>query len=192
MVNLDTPYSLERPIHMFRSLRLNNAGFTIIELMTVIAILGIMIVLAAPSLQQFMVKSRVASTTNELVGSLQYARSEAIKRAQTVTLCKTEDPIASEPACSTANGIGWDAGWVIFVDANSNSAWNKGETILRRVQPSSTGGSIVGNNNLKNVLSYGVNGYPKATDDFILCISGQQRTINLSTLGRVTIKAGVC
>ncbi len=55
-------------------------GFTLVELMIALAILGILVGVAVPSMQNFFERSRIASAANTLYNDLKYVRSEAIKR----------------------------------------------------------------------------------------------------------------
>jgi prepilin-type N-terminal cleavage/methylation domain-containing protein len=63
---------------MSRANRHGDQGFTIIELLTAVAIAAILIALAAPSFNEFLAKRRVEGTTSELVTDMQFARSEAV------------------------------------------------------------------------------------------------------------------
>lgn len=75
-------------------------GFTLIELMITLAILGIVLGLAAPAMGDFVVRQRVSSQANELMLALAYARSEAVTRGV---------DIAVLPAINS--GTGWSNGW---------------------------------------------------------------------------------
>ena len=57
-----------------------NHGFTLIELMVVIAVVAVILTLAAPSFYGFILKQRLKSITAQLVTDLQFARSEAAAR----------------------------------------------------------------------------------------------------------------
>ncbi|MDF1587694.1 MAG: GspH/FimT family pseudopilin [Gammaproteobacteria bacterium] len=61
-------------------------GFTLMELMIVIAIIAILAALALPSFQSIIEKRRLAGAAENLFADLQYARSEAIKRNSTIEL----------------------------------------------------------------------------------------------------------
>ena len=74
-------------------------GFTLIELLITLAVLGIVMTLAAPSFADFIISNRLKTTAFDLLVSLNYARSEAIKRNADATV---------NPA-----GAGWSSGWSV-------------------------------------------------------------------------------
>jgi len=56
-------------------------GFSLLELMVVVALAAILLGFAVPSFQGLLSRNHLTATTNTLVFSFQTARSEAIKRA---------------------------------------------------------------------------------------------------------------
>lgn len=66
--------------------RNRQAGFTLIELMVVVAVLGILTTLAVPSFREFVAGQRMKTASFDLMSMLTLARSEAIKRNASVTL----------------------------------------------------------------------------------------------------------
>jgi type IV fimbrial biogenesis protein FimT len=82
-------------------------GFSLIELMVVIAILGISAALAGPPLTQWMQANRVISGANNLLADIQYARSEAIRNNRDVHLAPAVNNYAD--------------GWNIFTVTSSGA-----------------------------------------------------------------------
>ena len=77
-------------------------GFTLLELLIAIALVGILSSLAVPAFQETMARSRLTSATNLMVGSLNYAKSEAIDRQQLVIVRPVNDD--------------WEDGWEVVAD----------------------------------------------------------------------------
>ena len=87
-----------------------DGGFTLIEMMTAIFILAILVSLTIPSFREATLSSRLSGFANDIVASSQLARSEAIKRNVTVTLCASSDG----ETCDDPDG--WEAGWIVLAD----------------------------------------------------------------------------
>ena len=103
----ETP--ITRPLA--RRLRASRVhGVTLIELVVVIAILGVLLTSAAPSFVRFVSNHRASTAVNDLVHGIALARSEALKRSQRVYIA----PIAGR----------WRNGWAVFVDRNDNRTFD--------------------------------------------------------------------
>lgn len=92
----------------------NFEGFTLVELMITLFIVGVLLMVGVPSLKTFMQGNQLVASTNELVSALHIARSEAIKLNSRVTLCES----SNGSTCSTSGS--WKDGWIVFVDANGD------------------------------------------------------------------------
>ncbi len=97
--------------------RADTLGFTLIELMIVVGIVGVLSVLALPSMRDLVVQNRMKSLSLDLYTSLALARSEAIKRN------------TSNISMVAATG-GWQNGWTVCVDANANGVCDAGEVVV--------------------------------------------------------------
>jgi type IV fimbrial biogenesis protein FimT len=102
-------------------------GFTLLDLMASIMVLGVLLGLAVPSFTEAIRNNRLIAETNEVVGGVNYARSEALKRASTVSICAR----STDTACGASATTDWSLGWLIFVDVNSNGVRNTGDTIIQ-------------------------------------------------------------
>ncbi|WP_203143959.1 GspH/FimT family pseudopilin [Marinobacter mangrovi] len=66
-----------------------NRGFTLIELMILLLLIGIVAVIAVPGFRSLVEGHRISSLSNSLIGTLNYARSEAIRRGATIAVVPT-------------------------------------------------------------------------------------------------------
>lgn len=108
-----------------------HRGFTIVELMVTIAVLGVLAALALPSFTPLIERWRVHLPTEELKNAMYYARSEAMKRGGRVVIQK----LASNTSGCTASGTdNWNCGWYICVDSNDNGACTTSEPLLQRYE----------------------------------------------------------
>ncbi|WP_169168760.1 GspH/FimT family pseudopilin [Acidovorax sp. SRB_24] len=119
-------------------------GFTAIELLVTVSIVGVLATMAAPSFTPLIEGWRVRQTTEQLQSTLYYARSEAIKRGGRVAIQKLPN---NTNGCTTASGTrDWDCGWFVCEDTDGNGTCNASEPILQRydapanVQITRTGG----------------------------------------------------
>jgi len=80
-------------------------GFTITEMLIVVAVVGVIIAVAAPNLSSLYINNRLDTAANELIATLNFARSEAIRRGTTVS-------VESAAGRTDPN---WTSGWKVFV-----------------------------------------------------------------------------
>jgi prepilin-type N-terminal cleavage/methylation domain-containing protein len=92
----------------------SQLGLNLLELMMAIAILGIVLAIGIPSYSHMTISNGLTTDTNDLVATMQFARSEAITRGENVTVCAANGDL---DACS--GGGDWTTGWVIL-DAGGN------------------------------------------------------------------------
>lgn len=111
--------------------RLNQCqarGFTLVELMVTLAILGILVMAAAPNFSAALERNRIEAELKDLSSHVKLARSEAVSRSQTVTVCRSSD----QASCSTAAPAGnWSIGWITFLDLNGNATVDTDDVLLR-------------------------------------------------------------
>ena len=123
-------------------------GFTLIELMLVVAILAILLAIGVPNLMNLMIKSRLSGQVQEFYGTISFARSEAIKRAKPVSICKISSSFnIDSPSC----GGSWSTGWMVFVGDKDTSTITKSD-VLRVFPPLSTNYTL--NVNITNFATY--------------------------------------
>jgi len=142
-----------------------SLGFTFIELMLSLTVAAILFAAAVPSLTSFIQNNRSAAQINELHASLSLARSEAIKRNNNISICKS----SNDTGCA-GNADHWHNGWIVFVDNDFDGAVDAGEgdEILR------VHGALTGSNTLtfsQTYVFYSSDGIARAGSNatFTLC-----------------------
>ena len=103
-------------------------GLTLVELVTTLAVASVSLAVVVPAWSALSAKTRITTGANGLLTQLRYARSTAVTRHTTVSLCPSTDG----ESCS-GDPFGWDAGYLVFQDDNRNRRRDDGETLLRRV-----------------------------------------------------------
>lgn len=127
-------------------------GMTLIELMVVLALMAILMTVAIPSFTSLIQSNRVASEVNGFIGSLQFARAEAIKQGLPVTVCTSSD------GSNCLDSSDWNTGWIVFVDPNNNKTHDSSETVLK-VQPKWTSTDTFTANNDIEAITYTRDGF---------------------------------
>ena len=134
------------------------AGFTLIELIIVVALAAIMMTLAVPSFQSIVANNRITSHTNELVMAINMGRSEAVKRNVRVILCRSANPTAATPACGGSANT-WTTGWLLFASGDANNTYQAAvDTLIRIGDAARTGIRIRTNGTSDNNLEINSNG----------------------------------
>lgn len=105
---------------------MQSKGFTLIEVLVTVLIVGILASVASPVYRSLIVSTRLSGEMNALIGALNVARSEAQKRGQTVSICA-----GTALVCTTD----WTAGWLVLLDSTPKqqllvrAALSSGDTI---------------------------------------------------------------
>lgn len=161
-------------------------GFTLIELLVTMAVAAILLGIAVPSYQTFVMNNRMATQANDMITALNMARSEAVKRAANVTVCASSDG-------ATCTGT-WAQGWIVRDAANN----------LIRVQPALAGASTLsGGANVASTIAFTSTGRTTipttatvAGTTLTLCppspAAVQGRAIQIERTGRTRVAAVAC
>jgi type IV fimbrial biogenesis protein FimT len=143
---------------------LQSRAFSLLELMILLTIASILTLLAVPNLKPFIQNNRNITLINELQTSLNAARTEAVTRNNTVTLCGS----ANGTSCAAAVAELED-GWIVFVDIDGDGTVDAGDGILRVQGKNMDGTTVTYSDN--TVITYASSGLAIAgsSGTFTLC-----------------------
>ena len=163
-----------------------QTGFTLLELMLAITIAGILAMVAIPSFTYITRNNCMTTTATSIVTSLQFARSEAIKRRDDVFVT------AGPPGGAAGSDDNeWGAGWHVWTDLNNNGSYDDGEE-LRVTAPTCT--SILDESSADlTEFTYGSDGFIDNQATFEVCIDRTEesgRRVNISATGRPSTTTG--
>ena len=96
----------------------SQAAFTIVELMVTVAVVAILLVVAAPSMEYMLVNGKITSKASDFIRTLHYARTEAVTRNTTVQIT---------PNNEGTEGANWSRGWEICCDKDNQRQVKKYE-----------------------------------------------------------------
>lgn len=100
------------------------------ELMTAIAVIGVVLAITVPSFNTFRLNNRMTGAANDLLASFNVARSEAVKRQQTIGVCTSTNPRAATPTCTAPLNDNNRIGWVVWLDQDADATPDAGEQVL--------------------------------------------------------------
>jgi type IV fimbrial biogenesis protein FimT len=130
-----------------------SQGTTLMELMTALAVVGIMVGIAVPSFRFLTADARASAFNNDLVSALHFARSEALQRSSMVAVC------ASSTQTTCTGSSTWGSGWIAYEDRNGNGTFeNATEPVLRVWTPASSGVAVSVSDNTVTRVTYNAMG----------------------------------
>lgn len=108
-----------------------HRGFTLIELMITVCLVGMLLAAVIPNMRTFLRNNQLSGGVNDMLHSIQTARTEAIKRQNgNVVMCGTSTPNLADAAltCDYATF----KGWFVFQDTNGNWQHDAAEPVIER------------------------------------------------------------
>ena len=102
-----------------------HTGFTLIEVVTTLAVLAICAGVALPSFGRLIEHQRSLAVASSLIAHMSLARIAAIDRNRRAVLCPSTD------GSSCIGGTDWSTGWMLFLDEDGNRKPDTGDDILR-------------------------------------------------------------
>jgi prepilin-type N-terminal cleavage/methylation domain-containing protein len=158
----------------------SSRGFTLIELMVVLAISAILLFIGVPSFQNMSENNRLSSAINEIHGNLTFARNQAINQISYVTVC----PLDQNNECST----NWINGMDIFIDEDKDGVFDDddGETLLKKATPFNANDTLTFHN-IKSITFTPDGLINGSADEFLYCTTNNKKGVSITYSGLAKI-----
>lgn len=169
---------------------INSRAFTLVEVMIVIVLVAIFAALAVPSYRAIVQNNRVVALSSEFTVAFHYARSEAIKRGEGVSVCASAN--ASQTACGTAGN--WTNGWIVFIDSDENGVLASANDRIQVHAVLPTGSTITTTSprvtfDSTGFATSGASSFALAAAD---CTGNNARQLAVTSTGNVNVSAAAC
>ena len=168
----------------------NERGFSLLELMVVLAVASIILTVGVPSFRAAVLDARMVSETNEFVSSVNLARAAAVQYQRNAVICTTADFSAAVPTCSGASD--WTNGWIVWVDKDRDAAVDANE-VLAVQEPLSDTTTFSGGNDR---FTYDARGFGLAgADTLTVCDNRSNETgrrVRVNAAGRTSVAQLTC
>ena len=153
-------------------------GFTLIELMVILAVIAIVAAFGMPKLSGIIQRNRIISDANILTVTLGYARSEAVKRGRPVNVSAVDDT------------VNWSGGYRVYIDAPpTDGLFAADEKKLREVNKTNTPNLNISAASANDII-FEADGTMRATSGqpIVITESGNNIfTLTISEIGHITL-----
>lgn len=161
------------------------AGFSLIELLIVLAVFSIIATTALPNFSALLAQERTVVMTNHLAGALAFARSESVTKNQIILTCQSIDG----SKCTKSGD--WHNGWIIFADKNANKQRDTDEALLQVFSAANNGTQTVFNGafNIDHYIKYKPTGRAFPNGSFLICnpAIGTGKALIMTQSGRLRL-----
>jgi type IV fimbrial biogenesis protein FimT len=113
-------------------MKISNRGFTLPELMVVLAIAAAILGIGVPNFRDFQRNNRLTVAANDTLGGVITSRAEALRRQVTISMCPSADPLAVNATCGSGSG------WIVFEDTDGNCVRADTEELITGVRSTTT------------------------------------------------------
>lgn len=158
-------------------------GFTLTELIITLIIVAIIVAYAVPNYVRLIQENKLVTVTNELLASLNFAKSESIRQGVSVSVCPTID--INSTSCNMSS---WSGGWIVYKTVFGQIA------LIKRYEPLPVDINI---SLMSEPITFNATGFLNSKPISLIvspkqCLQTDTRIIDISTSGRMSVKKQRC
>lgn len=162
-------------------------GISLVELMSTVSIIAIVNALAGPTLSDTVRRNQLQSQADRMLTSFQLARSEAVKRNTSVSICRS----SNGTSCTGS----WRDGWIVFSNVDGDNVLDAEDEVIRVYDELTDGHTLTGSLG-SDALTYFPDGsYANGSDTIAVCALGgdlaEGYTLSINRVGRPRASKGV-
>jgi type IV fimbrial biogenesis protein FimT len=148
--------------------RARNQGFSLIELMTTLAVVAIVLSVGVPGFSRFISDNRRAAQTNYMLAAIARARSEAMRTSRVVSVC----PSADGATCVDGDA-GWQIGYIVFANADAADldTVDADDEIIETYAATGGEATLRPSAAVENFMAFRPTGVPVSAGEFAWCDS---------------------
>lgn len=171
------------------SARKHSIGFSLIELMVVLAVLGLSLSLGSTLMQPLVYRTRLNAEANRLLGAINLARSEAVMRNTPVSICPSTMSKTGDAICAGE----YAQGWIVFSNADRDRVVDEGEDEILRVYTALADNysltNRAGSRPVVNAIHYLPDGSSHSNRTMMLCAANTRLAQSLSIVINIVGRA---
>ncbi len=168
---------------------IKHSGFTLVELMASLLVAAILLTVGVPAFTTMIKNQRVTGFANDLVMSLNLARSDAVTSGSYVTVCRSTD------GANCNHGVNWEDGWMVFRDDDGDGIFDLSDDEILRVNQSFAEKNmslllVKDKSTDPSYIQYKPSALPVKVLSFGLCDNDKDvngRTISVGRTGKISI-----
>lgn len=182
-----------KAVHILRPFAVPVRGFTLLELITAMAVLAILVGIGVPAFNNMIRGTQIAAESGNLSTALTLARSEAVKRGIRVSLCPKGNAMGTD--CD--KDADWNKGWIMFADDFGKAGeYDPSDFTLQVWEPPADGVDITTTDEDTVAVTFDRTGRAEFDETFQItkagCKGDQSRLINVGLAGRVSLTRTEC
>ena len=165
----------------------SQAGFSLVELMVVVMIVGVLGVLGGPVMTDTIKNNRVRAEADRILTTLNLTRSEAVKRNLPVSVCRSSN--------GTSCSGNWADGWIVFTNSDGDNTVDVGvDQVIRVYEGLNAGYTLGGTLNADTVTYFSDGSFAGGVGTINICSPdadpSQGWKLMLNTVGRPRAEHG--